>query len=168
MIRYVYAFCFDHLDDEIYFRFAQFPDIISCVSVEAFQCMDHQDIQDHAADAVTTALQTHVAAKSEIPAGDDPHLVKADGFVQLSVQQAMKLELFKLYKENCRSILDFSKKIEKKETAARRLLNLRHQSWATEIESAIEAFGKRLAHKWALEVTPMQSLPRSIVGSPNP
>jgi len=151
MNRYAYAFHRDIQDDEVFIRFPEFPEIFSTIPREKFKTMSVNDIQNHASDAVITALQARIVGRGDIPSGDNPNLVKADGFVILSVQQAMKLELFRIYKENCRSISEFGKIINKKETAVRRMLNLRHPSLATEIEVASEVFGKRIVHSWDIE-----------------
>jgi hypothetical protein len=154
MHRYVYAYRLEVREDEVFVKFCKLPDIISAIPKNCFDIMSANDIEKSALDAVLTCLQTYVSTRKEIPSGDNPNLIKADGFVNLSVQQAMKLELFRLYNENCSSILDFARKLDKKETSARRLLDLRHHSWATEIEAAIEAFGKQLVHKWDIELAP--------------
>jgi hypothetical protein len=151
----VYGFRLDDQDEEVFFHFAKMPEIISALDKRVYQAMNPNKIEEFLSDAVVTALQARITTKKEIPACDNLSLTKADGFVILSVPQAMKLELYKLYKENCSSIADFSRQIGKKETAARRLLDLRHQSWATEIESAFATFGKRLVHDWGIELAPV-------------
>lgn len=151
MDRYVYAYHREVGVGKIFFRFPKLLDITSFIPKAADKTMTENDLHYHVTDAVVTALQGYIAGRMEIPSGDDPGLVRADGFVVLSVQQAMKLELYKVYRENCRSIPDLAKQIGKHETAVRRLLNLRHPSLATEIEGAIEFFGKRLIHCWDTE-----------------
>lgn len=168
MNSYVYAFCLKREHDEVFFRFPQLPEIISAVPKQKFEAMSQEDIQAYASDAIITALQVRIASRGEIPRSDEPSLVKADGFVTLSVQQAMKLELFKLYRVNSLSIADFSRQIGKKETSARRLLDLHHQSWATEIETAIAAFGKRLVHNWDIDVAILPNTSRAASRSPTP
>ena len=154
MYRHVYAFRLDRQGDEVFFRFPKLPSVISAVPKMALQKMSEDEIGDYAHDAVIGALQAHIAMREDVPSADNPKLVAADGFVQLSPREAMKLELFKLYKANCQSVTDFARHIGKKETAARRLLNLRHHSWESEIETAIRSFGKRLVHDWDLEAVP--------------
>lgn len=154
MCRYVYGFRVEREDDEVFLRFPRFPQIISAIAGKAFRSMREEEIGAHAHDAVITALQAIIALREDVSATDNPNTMKADGFVHLTVREAMKLELFKLYKENCRSIADFVRQIKKPETAARRLLDLRHRSRASEIESAIGKFGKRLVHDWGLEPAP--------------
>jgi hypothetical protein len=168
MNRYVYAFHVERKDDEVFFRFPKLPEIISAMSINEFEAMNPHAIEKYALDAVLTALQMHIYNRSAIPRSDNPSLAKADGFVILSVQQAMKLELFKLYRENSRSISELSRQLEKRETSVRRLLDLRHQSWATEIEGAIEAFGKRLVHNWDIEAATPASRARASSSPPNP
>jgi antitoxin HicB len=152
MTTYVYAFCLVRQHDDVFFRFPKFPEIISAVGIGEFEAMGQDTIQNFASEAIITALQIRIVAREDIPASDNLDLVKANGFVTLPVQQAMKLELFKLYKSNTTSVVDFSKQIGKKETSARRLLDLHHQSRPTEIEAAIGTFGKRLVHNWDIGI----------------
>jgi|SRR5208282_4409064 len=154
MCRYAYAFHYESDGDEVLFRFDRFPEIISAVSRAALKAMSEEEIESHAHDAVITALQGIILTRGDVPATDDPARRAADGFVHLTVRESMKLELFKLYNENCKSIVDFARQIDKPETAARRLLDITHGSRSSEIERAIEAFGKRLVHDWALEPAP--------------
>jgi hypothetical protein len=151
MCRYVYALHLDSEDGEIFFRFSGFPEIISAVERKTFDAMSDQEVLDYAHDAIITALQAIVATRDEIPKTDDPRLVVADKFVCLSVREAMKLELYKLYRANCKSVAEFARFLDKPETAVRRLLDLRHSSHSSELEKAINAFGKRLVHDWSLE-----------------
>ncbi|HXZ02936.1 MAG TPA: hypothetical protein VEI03_23310 [Stellaceae bacterium] len=150
MSRYVYAFRLEHEGDDVFFRFPTLPEIISAVPKKAFDEMSSDVVARHAHDAVITALQAHIATREEIPAGDDPKL-RADGFVILSVREGMKLELYKVFRVNCRTVAEFAREIGKPETAARRLLELHHQSRSHEIEKAVEAFGKRLTATWSVE-----------------
>lgn len=151
MNRYVYAYHRKVQRSEVFFEFPKLPQIVSRLPKAAVATMTTEDLSGHVTDAVISALQGHVAARMEIPVGDDPHLGPADGFVVLSVQQAMKLEFYRIYKENCRSIAELVDQTGKHETAIRRLLNLRHPSLAAELEGAIEFFGKRLVHYWDIE-----------------
>jgi hypothetical protein len=153
MHRYVYVFLYVIEDDEVFFRFPKFPEIISSISRDNFAVMRAQEIRNYVSDAVLTALQTRISARLEIPDGDNPHLAKGEGFVELTVQQAMKLELFAVYRENFRSVGDFSKQIGKPETALRRMLDMRHPSVPTEIEKVLEILGKRIVHMWDVEPT---------------
>ena len=153
MCRYLYAFRLDKQDGEVFFIFPKFPEIITAISEEEYDKMDAPDIIKYAHDAVVTALQTKLITRDEIPEGDDTR-TRADGYVNLTVPQAMKLELFKLYLvNNCPSVADFARQIGKKETAARRLFDLRHQSWPSEIEAAFEVFGKSLVHSWNADLS---------------
>jgi len=151
MCRYVYGFNLRPEDGEIFFRFPRFPEIISAVDLEAFRAIGEDEIENHAHDAIITALQAVVALREDVPAADDPALVHADGFVRLSVSESMKLELFKIYKTNCKSVAEFARLLGKSETATRRLLDLRHGSRPREIEKAVNVLGKRLVHDWSLE-----------------
>jgi antitoxin HicB len=151
MFRYVYGFRCAREDGEVFFRFRRFPEIISAVGAGAFGKMNDETIEVHAHDAVIAALQSIIALHEEIPESDDPRRFAADGFVQLSVREAMKLELYRLYRANCKSVAEFARRLGKPETAARRLLDLRHHSRSAEIEAAVEAFGKQLVHDWGLE-----------------
>ena len=151
MCRYIYGFHCEADGDEVFFHFFRFPEIISGVDQEVFPSMSEDEIDSHARDAVITALQAIIAAREDVPVGDDPGVVRASGFVHLPVRESMKLELYKLYKTNCDSIAEFARLLDKPETAARRLLDLRHRSRPNEIEKAIVAFGKRLTHDWSLE-----------------
>lgn len=151
MRQYVYAFRCEAEDGEVFFRFPRFPEIISAVGQAAFAALDKDQVAEYGRDAVVTALESVIAAREDVPEGDDPALVPADGFVRLSVGESMKLELYKLYRANCRSSGEFARLLGKPETAARRLLDLRHASKASEIEKAVAALGKRLVHNWSLE-----------------
>lgn len=154
MCRYVYGFNLWPEDEEIFFRFLGFPEIISAVDLDTFQTMSQDEIENHAHDAIIMALQAVIALREDVPAADDPAVVHADGFVHLSVSESMKLELFRIYKTNCKSVAEFARFLGKPETAARRLLDLRHRSRPREIEKAVDVFGKRLVHDWSLEARP--------------
>lgn len=156
MSRYAYAFRLEFKGDDVFFRFPALPEIISAVPTETFQKMGPDEIAAYTHDAVITALQACIATRDDVPPGDDPRL-RADGFVTLSVREGMKLELFKVFKVNCRTVAEFAREIGKPETAARRLLELRHQSRSHEIEKAMEAFGQRLTPTWHVETVPHAS-----------
>jgi hypothetical protein len=151
MRRYAYGFHLHDEDGETFFRFRQFPEIISSIDTKPFAVMNREAILAHAHDAVITALQAIITLREDVPPTDDPRLDRADGFVLLSVREAMKMELYLLYKANCKSVAEFARQLGKRETAAHRLLDLRHPTKASEIESAVKTFGKRLAHIWQLE-----------------
>lgn len=151
MDRYVYAVNYVAQRSELFFRFRKFPEIVTAVSKRSFDKMTKDDLEKYALNAVLTALQLYISGRVEVPIGDNPALVKADSFVVLPVQQSMKLELYKVYRENSKSISEFARQLEKSETATRRLLKLSHQSWPTEIEAAMKIFGKRLVHGWDIE-----------------
>jgi hypothetical protein len=147
MNRYSYAYFFNSKGDRKTLHFPSLPEIDAAMQTLS----DSSTIEARTRDLVLTVLQRRIASRRDIPQGEDPALVQADGFVILSVQQAMKLELFRLYRANSRSISEFSRMVNMRETPARRLFNLRHQSRPTEIEAAIEVFGKRLVHSWDIE-----------------
>ncbi len=154
MCRYVYGFNLRPEDGESFFRFPRFPEIISGIGLGTFQAMSRDEIGNHAHDAIITALQAVIAFREDVPAADDPAVVHADGFVHLSVLESMKLELFRIYKTNCKSVAEFSRLLGKSETATHRLLDLRHRSRPREIEKAVDVLGKRLVHDWSLEARP--------------
>ena len=154
MCRSVYGFNLRSEDSEMFFRFPRFPEIISGIDIDTFQAMSKEEIKDHAHDAIITALQAVIAFREDVPEADDPGLLHADGFVPLSVSEAMKLELFRIYKTNCKSVAAFAHLLGKSETAARRLLVVSHRSRPKEIEKAVKALGKRLVHDWSLEARP--------------
>ena len=149
MERYVYAYKLRNVGKEVFFEFRAFPEIISALSKEVFDLMSAAERQAFAEDAVLTALQSIISTCDNLPATDDPDTLRASGFVSLSPLHAMKLQLFKVYAANCTSITDFARRIERQDTAARRLLKLRHNSSVEEIEEALAKFGIRLVHKWA-------------------
>lgn len=149
MDRFVYAFDLEESDGEIFFAFHAFPEIISSLSVEAFNTLPVKEREAFAEDAVLTALQAIIAVREALPAYDNPDLVSASGFVDLSPLQAMKLELYRVYLENCSTIAEFARRIEKQDTTARRLLKLTHRSTVEEIEEALAKFGIKLIHRWA-------------------
>ena len=151
MCKYVYALRLDEEDDEVFFLFPRFREIVSSVRLSDFEAMSADGVIEHAHDAVITALQTRIAARHDIPKENNPSLAKATSVVRLSVRESMKLELYKVYREHCKSVADFARRLNMAETAARRLLDLRHGSRTTEIERAVAAFGKRLGHDWNLE-----------------
>ena len=162
MKRYVYAYDFEERSGEIFINFRRFPEIISALSKEKFDLMSDIDRQLFAEDAVLTALQAIISTRDAVPATDNPDTVSASGFVCLSPLHAMKLQLFKIFVENCDSVSEFARQIEKQDTAARRLLKLRHRSAVDEIEEALAKFGITLVHAWATaQVSPsMQSFKR--------
>jgi hypothetical protein len=154
LTRYVYAFFVESDGSSAQIHFPKLPEIFASVPPHKNyrdKESSSSDIQECAGDALLTGLQARIVAKLDIPAPDNQDLKAADGFIMLTVQQSMKLELFKLYKENCRSVLELARKINKQETAARRLLNLRHPSQPLEVEAAVEVFGKRIVHCWNIE-----------------
>ncbi len=151
MCRYVYGFNLAAEDSEMFFRFPRFPEIISGIDTDTFQAMSEDEIEDHAHDAIITALQACIAFREDVPAADDPALAHADGFVHLYVSESMKLELFRIYQTNCKSVAAFARLLGNSETAARRLLDLRHGTRPKEIEKAVKSLGKRLVHDWSLE-----------------
>ena len=151
MCRYIYAYRVEPEDGEVFVRVPRFPEIISSIDEDEFRSMDAAAVEAYAHDAVVTALQAMIAFREEIPPVDDTGIVQADGFVRLTVRESMKLALYALYKENCNSVSEFARQLGKPETAARRLLNLRHGSKPGEIEKAAALFGKRIVHDWALE-----------------
>jgi hypothetical protein len=151
MTRYVYGFALKPDSAAVMLELPALPEIHERLSRAQLAGMDDVAIHAYILEVVLGALQSRLSRRRDIPQPDDPVLTHADGFIELTVQQAMKLELYKLYRHNSPSISDFSRRVGKNETSVRRLLNLRHQSWATEIESAIEACGKRLVHDWRLE-----------------
>ena len=151
MERYIYAYDLERKDGEVFFVFRAFPEIISAVNEEEFNAWNRDEERAHAEDAVVTALQAVIGSRSKLPASDDPDVVSARGFVHLLPQQAMKLQLFTVYTANCRSISDMARRIGKQDTAARRLLNLRHRSTTDEIVEALARFGIQLRHGWGTE-----------------
>ena len=159
MERYVYAYKLDKAGEEVFFEFPAFPEIISALSNQVFDLMSGAERQAFAEDAVLTALQSIISTCDNVPTPDDPDTLRASGFVSLSPLHAMKLQLFKVYAANCASVADFARRIGKQDTAARRLLKLRHNSSVEEIEEALSMFGIKLVHKWA--TTQASSQPQS-------
>lgn len=162
MYKYAYVYRIESEGDEVFFRFPQLPDIISAVPRERFDSMDDEAIQAFATDAVLTALQTRIAARQEVPSGDSQNLLlKADGFVNLSIQQSLKIELFKIVRHDCPTTGELAKRLGRKETAVRRLLNLHHQSWVSEIEAAMASLGRRVLPTWHIESAPPRVVRRN-------
>jgi len=152
MNRYAYWARFEPRKDETFLRFAKFPEIITALPARQFKQLDRPGIEGYALDAVLTALQLRIAGRGQIPRGDHANSGKGGLVVELPIQQAIKLELFRVYRESsCSSVSEFARSLGKSETAVRRLLNLRHQSWPTEIEEALGLLGKRLIHSWGIE-----------------
>ena len=163
MRSYIYAFNYARYGGSMFFEFPKFSFVTSAMTLAEFAEASEELRQEHANDAAITALQSIIETRADVPQGDNPSLTRADGFVRLTVPQAMKIELYGLYKANDESIREFAQTIEKSDVLARRLLNLRHPSWASELELAIAAYGKRLFHSWdlmAMDAAPMQKLPR--------
>ena len=136
-------------DGERFFEFAKFPEIISAVGPGDFEGMTADDVRSFAHDAVVSALVARMSTRQDMPQGDDDATV-CDGFVDLDVVEAMKLALYDVYLRNFRTVAEFAARIGKSETAARRLLDFRHNSRPAEIEAAMEQLGKRLHHEWRL------------------
>jgi hypothetical protein len=151
MTEYVYGFRLEHEDGEVFFCLPAFPEVISAVPEDQFSAMDDRGVTRHAHDAVITALQAVIRERAPLPPVDDLRHLRVDGAVRLSPLEAMKLELYRVYVANCRSVSEFADELRKSETAARRLLDLRHQSWTREVEAAIARFGKKLIHRWELQ-----------------
>jgi hypothetical protein len=157
MEQYTYAYDLKELDEEVFFVFRSFPEIVSALSKQVFDLMGGSERQAFAEDAVLTALQSIISVRDELPTSDNPDTLRASGFVYLSPLQAMKLQLFRVYADNCTSVADFARRIEKQDTAARRLLKLRHHSSVEEIEEALSKFGIKLVHKWATTQEPLKT-----------
>jgi hypothetical protein len=153
MSSYHYGYRFDKRSDRVVFCFPSLPEIITFLRNDEFENMSREQIYEFAQDAVISALQARLLTRKDIPDGDES-LLHADGYVSLAVPQTMKLELFKLYFERARTLTDFAELIGKKETATRRLFDLRHQSRCSEIESAFLAFGRRLEPRWHIAENP--------------
>jgi hypothetical protein len=153
MCQYVYAYRLKAEAGEMFFRFPKFPEIITAVYERDFRAMTPEKINAFAHGAVVTALQGMIAMREPVPVADDPKVVRADGFVRLTVVQSMKLQLYKLYQadKDLKSVADLARMLKKPETAVRRLLNLWHNSRPDEIDAAVATFGKRLVHDWGLE-----------------
>lgn len=155
VISYSYAYDLVEEDDEVFFVFGAFPEIISSVTSEVFNRMTSSDRADHAADAVVAALQAMIASRTQVPIGDDATTRSASGFVRLSPLQSMKLQLYGVYLANCRTISEFAFRLGKHDTTVRRLLNLRHRSAPAEIEEALRHFGIALEHAWGTVQDPL-------------
>ncbi len=155
MCRYVFSYKFEEENEECFLKFPAFPEIITSINKKDLHSKSAEEIEEYAHGAVIAALQAIITMRDNIPESNDPGLVRADGFVRLSVGESMKLELSKIYKENCKSVAEFSRVLGKPATAARRLLDLNHKSTPSEIENAVRVFGKRLAHDWHLEDAPV-------------
>jgi hypothetical protein len=169
MHSYTYPFRLEERSGEVFFTFPHFPEIISSLPREKVAKMKSADFQGHANDAVLAALQVRIAVREDIPSAHNAMYVRADGFVTLTVPQAMKLELFSLYKEYSQTISEFARQINKDETVARRLLDLRHNSVPSHIESAIAAFGRIIVHSWDIDTRPAfrSSFVKSVVPQPS-
>ncbi len=151
MCSYSYAYHLVSDGGEIFFKFPSFENIITSIDKKSFTAMSANEIDAFASDAVITALQGLMSFGDDIPDGEDMRRVKSDGFVSLKVIAAMKLQLYDVYRANFSKVSELANFLGKPPTAASRLLNLRHNSNAAEIETAIGAFGKRLVHDWTLE-----------------
>lgn len=159
MTRYIYAFNIEEIEGEIFFRIPRFPEIISNMTIDDFKKTSGSSVRKHISDALVTALQARIAERLAIPEGDNPNLLKADGFCVLSVRQAVKIVFYLVYRENCKSVSELARRLGKHETAVRRMLDLRHPSVTSEIEKALDLFGKRLVHNWSIEPTMPTDLP---------
>ena len=154
MNQYRYSFRCQTIRGETFFRFPKFPEIFSSLPTAKFRSLNQDKRIEHAADAVLTALQTRMAARHDVPKGDHVNGRKGD-FVALSVPQAMKIELYRAYRDTgASSVADFARRLKKSETLVRRLFDLRHSSLAKEIEDVITALDMRLVHSWSLEPGP--------------
>jgi hypothetical protein len=153
MHRYIFSYFFVSNDSEVMLVIPKFPEIISSMSKQAYVEADDATRQSFIADALLTALQAKVRMRSEIPEGDDTLEVGADGFISLSVQQSIKLELFRVYRANFRSVAEFARKLGKSETVVRRMFDLRRHSAVAEIEEVLRSLGKRLVHCWGIELS---------------
>jgi len=152
MHTYVYPFTIDSIDEEIFFRFQHFPEIISAMNKDDFKQKTSKEIYNFATESVLTALQARIHTKQSIPVVIPTEIsIKADGYASLNVLQSMKLELYILYRDNCKNVSDFCKIIGLTETAARRLLDLQHKSIPAAIEAAISAFGSIIVPTWTVQ-----------------
>ncbi len=150
MCQYIYAYNVVETDEGNFLQIPKFDYIISEVTPD----MTDSEIAARAEDRILTALQMTVQDGDEIPEAD-PDTLAARGFVSIDVTPAMKLQLYKLVRENDTSIPRLAerlaKRIGKSLTVAHRLLNLRYNSGNAEIKAACAAYGKRLRHEWSFE-----------------
>jgi hypothetical protein len=153
MARYVYGYRLVEDGDEVFFEFPKFPEIISSLSAREYGRISPEALKEFLLDAIVVALQATMTLREDIPDSDSPQVTCLDGFVSLPVHQAMKLELYRLCKANGFSAAALARRLEKSETIARRLLDLRHKSLPSEVEGAIAALGKELVHNWTLELS---------------
>lgn len=144
-----FAYRIEEEEGEIFFHFDRFPEIVSALDADAYRSMEKTVLESFLQSAVITALSARVSMHMEAPEGDADATI-CDGFVTLDVVEAMKLTLYALYVANFRTVAEFAERIGKSETAARRLLDFRHNSRPAEIEAAMAQLGKRLHHEWHL------------------
>jgi len=156
MCRYVFAYDLERKDGEVAFRFPKFPDLITSLPEDEFARLTPEEVRTRARDAAMAALQAAVSLREDIPEGDSPDLDDADAFVFLGVRESMKLELSKVVRANCKTVAAFARKAGMSDTWARRMLDLDYPSKSSEVEKAIEIFGKRLTHDWKVENDSLQ------------
>jgi hypothetical protein len=155
MDRYAYAFRLAQRRDEIFVQFPKYPEIITALPSRQFKALDRKGLREYALDALLTALQLRIGSRADIPRSDTAAAHRGILPIVLPVVQAMKLELYQVYRQShWQSVAEFARALDKSETVVRRLLNLRHQSWPSEIEAVLELLGKRLRHAWIVEDAP--------------
>jgi antitoxin HicB len=148
----IYTFAWSPVaeDGEVFFAFRSFPEIIAAIPGEQYSAMSDAEISDYTHSALITALKARISTREPLPHTDNESTAAAAGFVRLSVTEAMKLELYKVYLDNCESVADMARKMDKSPTLVRRLLDLTHPSKVEEIDAALAFFNKRLRHSWDL------------------
>ena len=148
MCTYVYGYNIVREYDEVFFKFPAFPEIVTSRTEEEYAAMDEAEREGFAHDAIVAALQSHIYYREEIPGSLQKGEDGFDGCVALRITEGMKLQLYQAFLENCSTVAELAEKIGKQQTAASRLLDLRHNSRNHEIEEAMDKFDQRLVPDW--------------------
>jgi hypothetical protein len=152
MQRHAYAYTLKQEADEVMFVFPGFDEIVSGVPEDEFRRMTAAGRSAHAGDALLTALQLRMRLRQDIPSATEHFAGKRDGLVVLNVTQALKLELYALFRTHFDSYAALARRLGRQETVVRRLFDLQHPSKASEIEDAIQRLGGEIVHLWKVEV----------------
>lgn len=150
--RYMWSYRFEEDDGEMVLHIDKLDGIVSRLGMSDYRKRSKVALQDYVTGAVIIELQAIIATKAPVPDGDDGQRPQDTGLIALTLQQSVKLELYKLYRSEYRSVADFARNLDKRETLVRRMLDLRHRSSVAEIEEAIESLGRRLVVTWHTEL----------------
>ncbi|MFO7751431.1 MAG: type II toxin-antitoxin system HicB family antitoxin [Desulfobacteraceae bacterium] len=96
-----------------------------------------------AADCLEEAIAAYIAGNMEIPEPSQKR--QGEISIRISAQFSAKAALYVAFKKSGLSKSQFAEKLDVSETEARRMLNARHNTKLTTMETALEVLGYQLS-----------------------